>query len=308
MRSAVHKPEVLPASVIKAKVRTDRLGKVPVQAVVPKLSVTKVDSHRQGRAERLIKSASVSHYSRPVAQPRTHAARPVTVSVVSAAKPKPVTSGLHPLVAPASSPLVTDFSRPPRHAAPVAQPATSHAKRSPDLDIFEQALAAASAHEDTYQPHKSKKKRSRGLQVMTASLVALFIVGFLTYSNAEAVSLKIASYRAGVSVTMPAKQPTGFAFSYLDYKPGVVTANFMSPNDGRQYNISQKSSNWDSQALLSNFVASANAAYKTYSRAGRTVYLVGNNMATWVDGGVWYTVDGNSSLSSQQVLDLASSM
>jgi hypothetical protein len=122
------------------------------------------------------------------------------------------------------------------------------------------------------------------------------------------LSLKVASYRAGLHAKLPAQSPSGFNFGYLDYKPGNVTANFTSPADGRQFNITQKSSDWDSQALLSNFVSSANSAYKTYQRAGRTVYLLGNNTATWVDSGIWYTVDGNSSLSSSQLLELATSM
>jgi hypothetical protein len=107
---------------------------------------------------------------------------------------------------------------------------------------------------------------------------------------------------------MPAEQPAGFTFGYLDYKPGNVTVNFHSPSDSRQFNITQKASNWDSEALLSNFVATANSAYKTYQQAGRTVYLLSDDTATWVDSGVWYTVNGNSSLSPSQLLEVASSM
>jgi hypothetical protein len=293
MRSAVQKPTITSASVIKSHNRTDLLSKVPMQTVAPKMSYVSINPVRHQRAERMIQSQAVSRYAQPDA----------SVSSFSP-NPKPITRPIPHYKASPSTSAKPSLSN--RLGVDVSSAAsTAHSSD----DIFELALAEATSHEQTYN-HRAhrKKKHGHALRYVAGSFSVLLLLGFLTYQNAPSLSLKIASYRAGLHATMPAHQPAGFTFSYLDYQPGHITANFNSLGDGRQYNITQKASNWDSQALLSNFVTSANSAYKTYQRAGRTVYLLSNNTATWVDSGIWYTVDGNSSLSSNQLLDLASSM
>jgi hypothetical protein len=107
---------------------------------------------------------------------------------------------------------------------------------------------------------------------------------------------------------LPTYQPSDYTFQNLEYKPGNVTAVYASETSKQAFNINQRESNWDSQALLNNVTATAKSSYKTYERAGRTVYVLGNNTATWVDSGILYTVEGNAALTASQLLDLASSM
>ena len=59
--------------------------------------------------------------------------------------------------------------------------------------------------------------------------------------------------------------------------------------------------------LLDNFVASSGQNYQTIEDAGRTIYMYSGN-ATWVNGNVWYRITGNSSLSSGQLTNIATSM
>jgi hypothetical protein len=309
MRSAVKKPVITAPSVIKAQTRTDQLAKAPMQTVEPKISFNTVNHVRHQRAERMIKSPAISRYSGGTPAPTTPVYK-LTPMPAEIARPAPHYKDIHH----------TQPQQPAHHQIAQGhgnhQPtAIQHHVKEPahteqDLDIFQQALADARSHEQTYE-HKGKrsaKKRGRMLGLLTGGVVSVMLLGYFAYQNVPDLSLKVASYRAGLHAKLPAQSPSGFNFGYLDYKPGNVTANFTSPADGRQFNITQKSSDWDSQALLSNFVSSANSAYKTYQRAGRTVYLLGNNTATWVDSGIWYTVDGNSSLSSSQLLELATSM
>jgi hypothetical protein len=317
MRSAVKKPVIKSATVIKAQTRTDLLAKAPMQTVAPKLSVSAIDPTRHRRAERMIKSPAVSHYARPSAtvQASSYTLTPThhhsPVSHHSAVQPQPAAQAIA-----AHKPVLTDLrpavaSRPSGTHAPAMQRMHPAATRKPasKTDMFDDAIARSISHEQTYDQRPTRtRKRGRFFRFAAGTAAVLAVIGFLAYYNAPALSLKIASYRAGLQATLPSQQPSGFNLGYLDYQPGNITANFTSEQDGRQYNITQKASSWDSQALLSNFVASANSAYKTYQRAGRTVYVLSNNTATWVDSGIWYTVDGNASLTSQQVLDLASSM
>ena len=60
--------------------------------------------------------------------------------------------------------------------------------------------------------------------------------------------------------------------------------------------------------LLDNYVSVSNRDYQTKEEKGRTVYIYDDSNATWVDGGIWYQIEGDSSLSSDQLLNIVASM
>jgi hypothetical protein len=108
---------------------------------------------------------------------------------------------------------------------------------------------------------------------------------------------------------MPAYQPSGFALtSPIEAAAGVITLQFRSNTDHRTFNVSQRASNWTSQSLLASYVAPTGKPYQTYSDKGKTIYLYNNSSATWVNGGIWYQVEGASNLNTEQLLRLANSM
>ncbi len=306
MRTAVKKPVINAPSVIKATTRTDILAKVPAQVVQPKLSHNKVDSSRQRRAERIIQSPAVMKYHAAIEQPMK-------------ATPQPLASPLQPQK-PAVSTVGSqiDFVQPPvrselrvarpgsnKPLRPIHQTAAIPVQPAPlHRDIFEQALAEATSHKQTYS--KPKKRRLAGFAA--ASFIALALVGFIGYENWPYINTRIAASQAGIQAKLPGYNPTGFSLGNLAYGPGSVTMNYASENDSaRSFDISQKASEWNSKALLDNFVASSAKSYQTIERAGRTIYLYGNNTATWVDNGIWYTVDGRDNLTSTHLLDVAMS-
>lgn len=318
MRSAVKKPKIIAESVIKARMRTDILTKIPLQTVVAKMSYNQMNPVRTRHAARMIQSPSVSRYH---TSPVTAITAPTETNKLSGtvAKPTPrANSTTRPLKSSVTyadqfrvdSPSYSNYNKNSNNGLLQSNVKPNRLPHKPyQPDIFEQALADAKSHEQTYtQIIAPPKKRGLWLRLVGGSLVALLMVGALAYHSSPDLSLRLASYKSGLHAKMPSAEPSGFSFGYLSYEPGNVVVNYLSPSDSRQFNIKQKASSWDSQALLSNFVSSANSAYKTYQRAGRTVYLMNNNTATWVDSGVWYTVDGNSSLSSTQLLDVATSM
>lgn len=141
------------------------------------------------------------------------------------------------------------------------------------------------------------------------TFAAILLIGFIGYQNATNMSMKVASSRAGFNASVPGYQPAGFGMSGpIEYGPGQVTLNFRSHSDNRNFHITQKTSNWNSEALLNNFVVSNNKSYQTYQEKGQTIYIYDGSNATWVHGGVWYQVEGDSSLSSDQLLKIASSI
>lgn len=93
----------------------------------------------------------------------------------------------------------------------------------------------------------------------------------------------------------------------IQYGEGAVTLSYQSNSDDRNFQIVQKSSDWNSQSLLENFV-SDKEPYQTFQDKGRTIYIYGKSSATWVSGGVWYQIEGESDLSSDQLLRIVSSL
>lgn len=287
MRSSVKKPDIKAPAHISAKSRTDIAAKVPRHEVAPKLSHFTVDPVRRKRAERIIKSPAVSRFG--------------SVSGIQAIAP--YSPALHLVAAPGKA------SQTPH--IPV------QAETTPDAapDIFARALSFDSGKKQVHTKHtatKAKKAASsrRHLALATSvSLLFLLVLGIFAYVNIPAISVRMASARAGFQAKLPSYSPIGFHFGTLSYGPGNVTVSYQdSSMSERQFDIRQRSTGWDNTALLNNFVASANKAYQTYQRAGHTVYLYGDNTATWVQSGIWYTIDGGGSLTRNQVLDLAGSL
>jgi hypothetical protein len=146
----------------------------------------------------------------------------------------------------------------------------------------------------TEAPHKTKRHKTAkklGLSPKVfhfgaGTLAVLLLIGFIAYQNAPNISMRIAASRAGFNAAIPRYQPSGFGLKGpIEYGPGQVTLNFKSNSDERNFHIIQKVSNWNSDALLSNFVASNNKSYQTYQDKGRTIYIYDGSNATWVSGG-----------------------
>lgn len=279
MRSVVKKPATGAAtssSAFKTNSRTDIPAVRHAHPLTKKLSYDKIDHDRHTRSQSVNKHPVVSHFGK----------HPSTTSV----KYTPV-----------------ETSAPAHNAArvvPLPQPS------SRSSEIFEKALISAKSHEQVFEDigRPRAKRRKRAASFAGVSLAILLLIGVVSYTNAPRISLSVASYRSGLQAKLPTYNPGDFSFTNLDYKPGTVTANFASASGDETYKVSQRASNWDSQALLTNVVSADKSGYKTYQRAGRTVYIMSNNSATWVDSGILYTIEGTARFSATQLLDLASSM
>ena len=140
-------------------------------------------------------------------------------------------------------------------------------------------------------------------------MAAVLVVGYVTYLNIPRMTLRVASSRAGFEAQLPSYSPSGFKFSGpVAYAPGQVTLQYKSNTDERAYSILQKQTTWDSETLLDNFVSQETDLYSTYQERGLTVYIYDGSNATWVNGGIWYTVSGESLLTSEQILKIAASL
>lgn len=151
-------------------------------------------------------------------------------------------------------------------------------------------------------------RQPRVATILTTSLAILVLGGYLTYIALPTISLKVAASRAGVNASMPEYKPDGYSLDGpITYSPGEVVISYKSNTNDTGYKLTQKATNWDSQAVLDNYVERQATNYLTFQERGITVYTFGNK-AAWVNGGLLYTLDGDAALSSDQILRVATSM
>lgn len=187
--------------------------------------------------------------------------------------------------------------------------------------MIESALNNAQSHEEVHHSsHTASKKRRRSLAkrlgvstrsmaMSSAALAVVLLAGFFALQNVPNFAMRVAATRAGFAAEMPDYKPSGFSFKGpINYSSGKVTVSFKSNSDSRAYDLVQQSSKWNSDALLSNYVAVDNKQYQTYQDRGRTLYIYDGSNATWVDNGIWYQIEGESNMTTDQLVRIAASI
>lgn len=251
-----------------------------------------IDSIRAGRAADVPKSNLVSKFG----DVRGHIIKRVAPLPV---KPAPA----HPQAALHTVSVPIDRPRPQAVVPESANP-------------FDLALQNADSHTLQRSKKPSLRQRAarklrispRSLTIATGVFITLFLGGLVAYQNIPQLAIRMASTRAGVRANLPSYQPSGFSLSGpVQYGGGVVTLNYESNSDDRNFRVVQKNSDWNSRSLLENFVA-AKDSYQTFQDKGRTVFVYDGSNATWVNGGVLYQIEGESELSSDQLRRIVSSL
>lgn len=276
MRKATQKPAYSIKPAIKPQAPAEVMHK-PNSALAHKRSVYSVDPNRSERAALTNRHHAVRHFvAHGKAAPAIHA----------------VSMAVQPI---AVQPM-------PLEVAAAHLPAAKHA------DIFEAAIARATSHE---QPkHKVRARFSKRRRVLNSLAVAasfVILAGFISYLNLPQLEMRVASVRAGFSANMPGYAPTGYALAGgVKQAGGTVTVSFHSGDS--YYNLTQQSSNWNSQTLLDNTLA-LSGAHQTVEKNGQTIYIYGHGAnASWVNGGVRYDITGNAQLSKDEISSIAASL
>ena len=204
---------------------------------------------------------------------------------------------------------------------PVIKPSLSAISRgvSNELNKLEHALQDANSHLHDLEQHTVKKVpllnrilfKNRFANIATLCCAMLLLVGFFAYQNSASITMQIAASRAGVDAQLPGYKPSGYAINGgVKSEPGKVIVNYQSQTDDKGFTITQQASSWNSASLLANHVTKTrcNTCFQTWQNDGKTVYIYDNSNATWVNGGIWYQVEGNADLTSDQLLRLANSL
>ncbi len=172
---------------------------------------------------------------------------------------------------------------------------------------IKQVLDNAPAHHA--KQHKQRMSPRRRLAGVVCGCAALILfAGYLTYLNVPNISVRVAAAQAGIDASYPGYHPDGYRLNGpIAFSEGKVQIKFAANTGESNFVLNQSRSTWDSSALLENYVREkSNDEYSVSQEKGLTIYTYEGN-AAWVSGGILYTIDGNATLSTDQIHKIATS-
>lgn len=253
--------------------------------------------------------------TRPQATQHVHVAKAQPSKAISRFAPHPATAPAKRVmdIGPIAHPHVVKAHAISKAKASVPHtqtpPATHKTAHEIKQTAIHQAIANTSVNHSTPSKGRLLKRHPRALSIISASFAIVLLGGYLTYLNMPSLSVRVAAAQSGINASYPNYQPDGYSLNGLvGYSEGKVTMKFASNGGPSAFTINQAKSNWDSVAVLDNYVSPrAGASYIPYTERGLTIYTYGNN-AAWVNGGILYTIEGNAPLSSEQIRRIATSL
>lgn len=247
------------------------------------------------------RSKRITHFA---ANPVVPEAAPVKTSPSAASPDAPVQT--HPVAHRALSHL-------PKRKTKVVATATPKTAKQVKEEELKRALAAPKPA-PIKRKGKARRKRTLSTKARIAIIVGsiaivLLVVAFAIYRFVPTISVNVAASQAGISATYPEYTPDGYSLHQpVSYKDGEVDLKFASNSNNNYYTITQTRSSWDSSAVLDNVVTpAAGDDYVTTKERGLTIYTY-DSVATWVNGGILYTIDSKAPLSGEQIRRIATSL
>jgi len=184
----------------------------------------------------------------------------------------------------------------------------SHVIKQQAIESATKQMKPRSERKEIKQPKKYSKFR-QFVSTASVALAVMLLGAYFTYLNMPALSTRVAAAQAGINATYPGYQPAGYTLNGpVAYDKGSVTMKFASNGSNEAFTLAQTKSNWDSSAVLENYVKpAAGRKYSTATINGLTIYTYNSN-AAWVNGGILYTVQGSAQLAPDQIERLAASL
>lgn len=150
----------------------------------------------------------------------------------------------------------------------------------------------------------------RVLKAAVVIILVLVVGGYVWQVNYPNLALKVAAARAGISAAAPSYVPSGWNITHhIESNSGSLQYSVQAPTNGQSFTVTQRKSDWDSQALLENYVVSQSGQYTTIQAQGLTIYTYNDNQATWVNRGCWFALNGSGSgLTQDELIKIATNL
>jgi hypothetical protein len=197
---------------------------------------------------------------------------------------------------------------PPHNDLPHISWSDNPLSKSDAIVQMEEAFKKATAHEPLLSDAKSIKGTHKRAAAWTVSASLVLVIGVGISLNFTNLRLVYASSQAGFYASLPKKLPKGYSLSNLTYGSNDVKTSFKNNSNDTTYAIVQRATSWGSDgAMLNGYEGMGQSSYQTASIKGINVYMYGSDTAAWISHGVWYTLYGNNSIGSGQILSIAAS-
>ena len=199
-------------------------------------------------------------------------------------------------------------TKPEKAKSEVPQPKLT-AQEIKDREIKKAISTATKLPTSTNQTRKRLPEFGwqRVVLALCCAATAVFAIAYFVNLNSSNISLKVAAMQSGIEATYPSYVPRGYDLSDITSSSGKVTINFKSEEGS--FSLTEESSNWDSNALLNNYIKDEHGEdYTMVREQGLTLYM-GNNWEAWVNGGVLYKLKVTAgSLTKKQMKTIATSL
>lgn len=187
---------------------------------------------------------------------------------------------------------------------------------------IQKALASASntssdSKKSLTRTKKNRAKKSsqihfgfgRVMLALGCAAAAVFAIVYFVNLNMPDISMRVAAMQTGINPAYPNYVPRDYSVSSITSEEGKIALVFDNSNTGGSFTLTEESSSWDSNALLSNFVKSEYGdSYTIIREQGLTLYVSGSD-AAWVNGGVVYKIDTTAgALTNKQIRSIAVSL
>lgn len=220
---------------------------------------------------------------------------------------------------------LVEASKPALETRPAPHPLTSKAEQKMAIknktmtkpphrtakEIKETAIEKALSRAET--PKKAKnanpfKKHLKAFNLVTIGLTLFVVLGFLAYIYMPFFSVNIANAQAGIKATYPEYRPDGYSLDGpVSFSSGEVRIKFKANTGNGNFTIKQTKSSWDSSAVKNKVNQESKGEFMTNEEKGLTIFTYNGN-AAWVNGGILYNITGDTLLSVEQILKIATSL
>ena len=187
-------------------------------------------------------------------------------------------------------------------------------------EMKEQAIKKAMSSANKMKKAESKKTKKskkvgmhfgfgRVMLALTCASVAVMAIVYFVNLNMPDISLSVAALQNGMNVVYPSYVPRDYSISSVTSEEGKVTLVFDNSAEGKTFTLTEESSSWDSNALLTNYVKGEYGEnYSVVKEQGLTLYISGSD-AAWVNGGNVYKITAsNGTLTNKQIKSIAVSL
>ncbi len=239
---------------------------------------------------------AVAPVTAPVQQPAAQVSAPPTSTTPTPASQQ-ASKVLNDIVAP--TPSVTPA---PSQPTPAGSTTTVAGVTMSREDALKLALGEDAA------PQAATKTGPARPTAVVMTVIGLALLGaFLWQANATDIQVKLASLRAGLTASVPGFVPGGWSKAQ-SLKASEGGVGYELVKDGKALKVEQQKSDWDSQAVLEQYVLRRSTDYLALQSQGLTIYMYGDNQAAWVNQGTFYTLSGDHGIEQDDIIRMATSL